>query len=378
MYSNKHARSAINTLLNLLLIGLIVLTALIIWIFIPKLAEDDFGTSSPALTPSQRWVYSAKILFYKNNLLSDTCTTGKAKDFTIQMGESIYTISNHLQSEGLITDGESFRNYLIYKGLDTAVLANTFNLTCISSPVDIANQIKNNYQENVLFDILPGWRAEEIARALGTSGIEVNSEEFLAVVNKPVGLQLPDYIPGGASVEGFLFPGEYTVKRKITATQLVQLFVSRFDTEISQGGIDLSPENGLDFYQTVVLASIIQRETYAKEERPVIASVFYNRLATGMKLETDPTVQYALGFNDQWGWWKSPLSSEDLKITSTYNTYQIAGLPPAPIANPDLSSIQAAENPESTNYYYFRAKCDNSGKHIFAQTLEEQIANACQ
>jgi UPF0755 protein len=97
-----------------------------------------------------------------------------------------------------------------------------------------------------------------------------------------------------------------------------------------------------------------------------------------MKLETDPTVQYALGYSAQFGWWKSPVDENDLSVQSDYNTYLITGLPPAPISNPDLSAIRAAENPDKSDFLYFRAKCDNSGTHIFAQTLQEQIANACR
>jgi UPF0755 protein len=378
MAYNQVSHKKNNPLLNLLLFVMIISVVAIIYLLVPRLAEESFGSSSPALTASQRWIYGAKLLLNKDGLLENGCKAGKPIDFEISQGESIYSISSDLQAKGLIKDVEGFRNYLIYKGYDTNILANHYSLNCMSSPVDIAGQIKNNFQENVIFNILPGWRSEEIANALASSGIEVDAQEFLAVVKNPVNLQLPEYIPQGSSVEGFLFPGEYTISRKISAQELVLTFLTRFESEMTRNNVSLSPKNGLDFYQTIILASIIQRETYTEAERPLIASVFYNRLASGMKLETDPTVQYALGYNEQWGWWKSPLSSDDLNVASDYNTYQVNGLPPSPIANPDLSSIQAAENPQQSNYYYFRAKCDDSGMHLFAQTLDEQIANACK
>ena len=378
MAYNQFSRKKNNHLLNLILFVMIISVVVIIYLLIPRFAEESFGSSSPTLTTSQRWIYGAKLLLNKEKLLENGCQIGKPIDFEITQGESIYSISSDLQTKGLIQDAEGFRNYLIYKGYDTNILANHYSLMCTSSPVDIASKIKNKYLENVIFNILPGWRSEEIANALASSGIEVDAQEFLAVVKNPVNLQLPDYIPQGSSVEGFLFPGEYTISRKISAQELVQTFLSRFESEVTRNNINLSPQNGLDFYQTIILASIIQRETYAEAERPLIASVFYNRLASGMKLETDPTVQYALGYNEQWGWWKSPLSSDDLNVASDFNTYQVNGLPPSPIANPDLSSIQAAESPQQSNYYYFRAKCDDSGMHLFAQTLDEQIANACK
>jgi UPF0755 protein len=107
-----------------------------------------------------------------------------------------------------------------------------------------------------------------------------------------------------------------------------------------------------------------------------IASVFYNRMAAGMKLDSDPTVQYALGFNDRKNtWWTNPLTSTD--VDSPYNTYLYPGLPPGPIDNPGLEALQAVANPQSTPYYYFRAACDGSGRHNFARTYQEHLKNAC-
>jgi UPF0755 protein len=128
----------------------------------------------------------------------------------------------------------------------------------------------------------------------------------------------------------------------------------------------------------VILASIVQREAVHIEEAPYIASVYLNRFAIGMKLDADPTVQYALGFQfDTNTWWKNPLSLDDLDVSSLYNTYQVAGLPPTPISNPSLEALNAVAYPQSLPYYYFRAACDGSGYHVYAKTLEEQVANAC-
>jgi len=367
-----------NGLLTFLLLCMIALAGLLIWILIPMLASDSFGPASTYLSKSQVWAYSAQLLLHKNELTTASCENGQVQDFTISLGDSISNIAAKLSASGLIQNSDSFRNYLIYKGLDTNIRAGSYSLSCNIAPLEIAAEIENHYLENVVFDILPGWRSEEIANALATSGIEVSGSDFLAEVNNPSDLQLPDSLSQLKSAEGLLFPGEYTVPRNLSAKELVQMFVTRFGNEVKNAGLSKKNTNGLSFYQTIVLASIIQRESYVDSERPMIASVFYNRLADGIRLETDPTVQYALGYNKKWGWWKSPLSSDDLTIQSEYNTYSIAGLPPAPISNPDISSIRAAENPAQSNYYFFRAKCDNSGEHFFAETLQEQIANACQ
>jgi UPF0755 protein len=134
----------------------------------------------------------------------------------------------------------------------------------------------------------------------------------------------------------------------------------------------------LSVLQAITLASIVQREAMVESEQPIIASVFLNRLAAGMKLESDPTVQYALGYDaDQKTWWVNPLSTEQLGINSPYNTYVVSGLPPGPICNPSLSALQAVAFPAKTPYYYFRATCDGSGRHNFSKTFAEHLLNAC-
>ena len=111
---------------------------------------------------------------------------------------------------------------------------------------------------------------------------------------------------------------------------------------------------------------------------PLIASVFFNRLAIDMPLQADPTVQYGLGYNTaQATWWTNPLSAQDLQVNSPYNTYVHHGLPPGPISNPGLAALQAVAAPAQSNYYYFQARCDNSGLHNFAETLEQHQQNNC-
>jgi UPF0755 protein len=134
----------------------------------------------------------------------------------------------------------------------------------------------------------------------------------------------------------------------------------------------------LNLYKGVILASIVSREAIVEDEMPLIASVFYNRLNGGEKLETDPTVQYALGYNEAQGtWWTNPLSAADLLFDSPYNTYLYPGLPPGPISNPGLAALRAVAFPAQTPYKYFRAACDGSGRHLFAETFEEHLGNAC-
>ena len=133
----------------------------------------------------------------------------------------------------------------------------------------------------------------------------------------------------------------------------------------------------LTLHQALTLASIVEREAGVDADRPMIAGVYLNRLAKGIKLEADPTVQYAMGFQPQTGqWWKSPVFLEEYsKVISPYNTYLNAGLPPGPIANPSLKSIEAALNPAQHDYLFFMAIGDGSGRHAFARTFAEHLEN---
>ncbi len=377
--SRRRPQKSNSCLVIILLLILIAGLGFLILIGIPILAQSMFGPPSAALTFIQKVQYSAQIIINRNSLISTRYSNAPQVEFTIEMGESINEISNYLENMSLISDAAAFRNYLIYKGYDTQIKAGSHMLSSSSTPIEIAEQIRNVYSDTVSFVILPGWRAEEIAAALPTSGINVKPEQFLQVVKNPSEIGLGEYLPPNTSLEGFMFPGEYLVLRDITPQQLALTFVQRFQSAVSPEIRQQIESHGLTFYQGIILASIIQRETFDDGERATIASVFYNRLAAGWKLETDPTVQYSLGYDVAWGnWWKSPLSSADLAIDSPYNTYIIQGLPPAPISNPSLASILAVASPSSSDYFYFRAKCDGSGQHVFARTFEEHVANACK
>jgi UPF0755 protein len=155
---------------------------------------------------------------------------------------------------------------------------------------------------------------------------------------------------------------------------MLERFESNLSPEI-QGGFE---NQGLTIYQAIIMASIVEREAIDEEEMPLIASVFHNRLEADMNLASDPTIQYALGYNEsQLTWWTNPLSLENLQIDSPYNTYIYPGLPPTPIANPGLKALRSVAFPAQTPYYYFRALCDGSKKHAFAETYEEHLGNAC-
>jgi UPF0755 protein len=219
---------------------------------------------------------------------------------------------------------------------------------------------------------------EQIAETLPTSGLTIEAQAFLEAAHaRPVGYSFAGEIPDPPNLEGFLFPDTYTLDREIQVVDLVVSMLNNFDASIDEQMRAGFRAQGLNIYQAVTLASIIEREAVVNDELPLMASVFLNRLALGMKLDADPTIQYALGLQADGSWWKSPLSLADLSFDSAYNTYLYPGLPPSPICNPGIEALQAVAEPAATTYLYFRALCDGSGRHAFATTYEEHLSNAC-
>ncbi|MFA5837118.1 MAG: endolytic transglycosylase MltG [Bellilinea sp.] len=365
----------------LLLVLTCILAAGVFWLAesIPAMAQEAFGPPNPLLGRVQRIQYSVQLLLARNDLLNPVnAISSVSQSFTITPGESVNSVGLRLEQAGLVNNAAAFRLYLIYSGLDTNLQAGDYDLSPAWNTLELAQKLQDSTPLEVTFVILPGWRAEEIAASLQTSGLSIQSDEFLvAVYNPPVEILDALGIQAG-SLEGFLFPGEYRLLRTTNLNGLLRVLAIEFNAHLTaelRAGFE---QHGLDLQQAVILASIVQREAMVAEESPMIASVFYNRLDAGIKLDSDPTVQYALGFNQgQATWWTNPLSLADLETFSAYNTYQNAGLPPGPISNPGLAALQAVAFPADSPYYYFRARCDGSGMHNFAVSFEEHLQNAC-
>jgi len=378
--TRRRSRSILPSVLILLLAVACALLALgvLAVIVIPDMAAEQFGPASERLSPAQRVRYSARLLLDRDNILQPVDAGGGRVIFEVELGESVPDMAARLQGEGIIRSAEAFQTYLVYSGLDTGVQAGEHQLSPALNALQIALAMQDATPLEVSFSVLPGWRAEEIAALLPTSGLAVSEDDFLALVRDPSGLDLPPSLADLASLEGFLYPDVYRLERDISAEEMLLTFVRRFDEQVPQTAREALERQGYSLVEGVTLASIVQREAVVAEEQPMIASVFHNRMQDGMKLDSDPTVQYAVGFDaDRASWWVNPITAADLQTDSPYNTYLYAGLPPGPIANPALSAIQAVAFPAQTPYYFFRARCDGSGRHVFARTYEEHLSNAC-
>ena len=344
--------------------------------YIPSRATWVYSAPATSLSMPQRLQYSALLLWYDGLLTNPLDVNGVEQSFTVESGESVNSIASHLEIVGLIRNAEAFRAYLIYSGWDTTIQAGDYKLSAAMSAVEVARELQDATPEEVTFVILPGWRLEEIAASLPTSGLAITPEEFLSAARTPY----PDYdfLAGATTTEGFLFPASYIVPRGVTVDIFVNGLLRNFALHLTPDMTHEYEQAGLTIYQAVTLASLVEREAVKDEEKPLIASVYLNRYKINMKLDADPTVQYALGYSIiNQSWWTSPLTLIDLQVNSPYNTYINTGLPPTPIASPSMEALRAVAFPAQSNYLYFRAKCDGSGFHDFSETFDEHLQNGC-
>ena len=210
-----------------------------------------------------------------------------------------------------------------------------------------------------------GYTMFDIAQAIEDAGLG-SSQQFLQVARSEVGL-ISDLSPDAKSLEGYLFPNTYEFTRTQSMKDMAAAMVKQFRLVALQIGLTL------DVQKTVNMASIIEKETAVPEERPVVASVYYNRLGRNIALQADPSVIYAELLEGNYG---GALHHADMSFRSAYNTYTHPGLPPGPIGNPGRTSLEAAMHPTKTDYYYFVS--DGNGHHRFSRSLEEHNQNVAR
>lgn len=292
------------------------------------------------------------VLFVKQMFLPVSSDT-KVTDFMINKGSSVSVIGNNLQKAGIIKNAIVFKFFVQVTNSQNKIQAGEFQLSPNLSLTEVLEKLKKGPSE-IWVTIPEGQRREEIAvkfaNTLGKD--ETFVTEFLALTTDK---------------EGYLFPDTYLFPKTASPSQIVKRLTTTFDSKIK----DVT-------YQQLVMASLLERETFADSEKPIVAGVLFKRLNNDWPLQVDATLQYAKDTTKcknkttTCKYWE-PIYSEDKEISSAFNTYKNLGLPPSPISNPGLTTIQASINPEESEYWYYIH--DNDGKIHFAKDLSEHNAN---
>lgn len=282
--------------------------------------------------------------------------------FVITKGSSATKIASDLEEAGLIKSALAFKVYTQINGISGSIPPGEFSIPQNLNIEDLIVHLRKGPTE--LWVTIPeGLRREEIVE-------RVIAQLDIPSTDEPIFRQ--QFLALTEDLEGYLFPDTYLFPKEANAERVVNLLRSTFNTKFTYKG-----DGELTQDEAVVLASIIERETITDEERPIVAGVLLNRMREGWPLQADATAQYALGTircrgKIECDWWVPPLRA-DLEVNSPYNTYVINGLPPAPISNPGISSLNAAANPESTDYMFYIH--DRDGNIHFAETLDQHNAN---
>ena len=307
-------------------------------------------------------------------------------------GYSTHRIAAQLKSAGIIRSEEAFVlwHYLHHR---RSLKAGEYLFDKPANIIDIQKRLRRGdvYFHTVV--VPEGFTMFDIARTIEAAGLGP-AQDFLKVAQSDTAL-IADIAPGARSLEGFLFPDTYEFSRMMTMQEMAAAMVKQFHQEArqigliqTQGEVATAPSDSppieleekaafrdrnpgaTDLERTVIMASIVEKETAVAEERPMVASVYYNRLNKNIALDADPSIIYAELLA---GTYQGALHHADMQFRSPYNTYRNAGLPPGPIGNPGRSALEAAMHPAQSDYYYFVA--DAQGHHRFARTIEEHNKN---
>jgi UPF0755 protein len=301
-------------------------------------------------------------------------SNGRAFNFHVGTGDTVTTVANRLQYSSIINSSLLFRVDAKIQNLAGNLKVGDYSLRKNMSIDGMIAALQVYHTDYINVVIPEGYRMEQIAVRLREDGIDAQS--FLQEARNPnvkfLNASILTDKPAGYGLEGYLFPNTYKVPRGYSGREFAKYMVQQLSVDFTPAMRVSARAHGLSIFGALTLASIVEREAQVAKERPVIAGVYYNRLKDKMQLGADPTVQFILG--SPRGWWPVlQVQARTIHPNNPYNTYTHTGLPPSPIANAGLSSIQAAVAPARTPYLYFVAK--GNGEHAFATTLAQQTAN---
>ena len=281
--------------------------------------------------------------------------------FEVQPGMTLKQVALELSSQGLIISPSAFQGIAYIQDKEQQIMVGEYSLSPSMLPAEIIHRLTSGKTILYPLTIPEGYRITEIASLLHTQGL-ANPEVFILQTKDKDLIRSLD-IPTD-SLEGYLFPETYHLSKFTTENKIVRTMVSTFKEQVLKPQLLKNvKESPLSWHEIITLASLIEKETGLDSERKIISSVFHNRLKKNMRLQTDPTVIYAIEKFD------GNIRKRDLKIDSPYNTYKYKGLPPGPISSPGIKSIVAAISPIKSNHLYFVSRKD--GSHHFSSTLAE-------
>lgn len=288
----------------------------------------------------------------------------------IPSGSTTKSIGKLLEEKGIILKEEAFVAKVKDLDVANALKAGNYQLSAAMSVEDIINTLTSGkiYVERVKVVIPEGYEVRQIIDKLVEANLIDRAVFEDELVNGQFDYPFISGIDRSTRLEGYLFPATYQFPKDISEHDIIDQMLRAFDKAFTQDYYEKAKSLNMSVEEVVTLASIIEREAMVAEERPIVSSVFHNRLKKPMRLQSCATVQYILGER------KEVLSIKDTQIESPYNTYQNNGLPPAPIASPGKASIDAALNPAITDYLFFVTTNNGDGSHYFSRTLEEHNA----
>jgi UPF0755 protein len=285
------------------------------------------------------------------------------QDLLFPPGSSSKTIAGELQRAGVVRSQFAFQ-LLHYAMPKKKLKAGEYRFVHAASGLEVFERMARGDVLVRTVVVPEGYNMFEIAAAIQAAGLG-KREDFLSVATHDLEL-IRTVDPQAKSLEGYLFPDTYQFSRTMTMRDMAAAMVKRFQKEAQTLGLRQ------DAHRLVTLASIVEKETAAPDERPEVAGVYLNRLAKNMALAADPTVVYAALLK---GNYRGAIYQSDLQSESPYNTYKFPGLPPGPIANPGAAALQAAMQPAKTEYLFFVAAGDGSGRHHFSVNFEQHERN---
>ncbi|MCF8067834.1 MAG: endolytic transglycosylase MltG [Desulfobacterales bacterium] len=283
--------------------------------------------------------------------------------FIVPPGSGFNTVAKELLDKKLIHSPVKFRYYAWVKGYEKRLKAGEYLLSAVMTPRMILDHLSSGKVMLYRVTIPEGYNINQVSRRFANSGLDLDTSTLLAAFSDPD--LINHFGIKASSFEGYLFPDTYFFPKGTSIKNIIGMMVSHFNTQFSPEWKVRAKELNLTVHEVVTLASIIEKETGAAEERPIISSVFHNRLKRKMRLETDPSVIYGIKDFD------GNITRKHLKTLTPYNTYMIKGLPPGPIASPGAAALEAALYPAETNFLYFVSKKD--GTHHFSTNYSSHI-----